>query len=42
MLHVNIFIENEKVHLCIYIIVEQQYLCVFPNIFIHFNFAYES
>ena len=27
----NIFIENERIRLCICIIVEQQYLCIFPE-----------
>ena len=29
----NIFIENERIRLDIYIIVEQQYMCLFPEKF---------
>ena len=38
----NILIENERIRLYNCIIVEQQYLCLFPESFIRFNVAYES
>ena len=38
----NIFIENGRIRLCICIIVEQQYLYIFPEIFISFSVACES
>ena len=35
----NIFIENKRIRLYICIIVEQQYMCIFPE---KFSVAYES